>query len=76
MGTMKTTDELRALPEFRLFTTYEGPHPETGEPCKLARRNQDKMLATKSCDLAEFEEADGTPMRVVNTTDGLMKMRT
>jgi hypothetical protein len=72
---MKTIKELRALPEFQLITTFDGIHPETGEPCKLAKVNQDQMLVIKTDDMVEFLDSDGSPMRVVNTQDGLMKMR-
>lgn len=71
MTVAKRTESLRTLPEFHLIETY---HPETGEPCLLARVNQDKLLVTGTSDLAEFDDTDGTPMRVINTTDGLMKM--
>lgn len=73
---MKSLDELRALPLFNLFTVVEGVHPETGEPCKMVRTNQTQIQVLADIEEypIQFPDTDGSPMRVVNTTNGLMKM--
>jgi hypothetical protein len=65
------------LPEFRLFNTVPGVHPETGEPCLLPQTNHHKLRARHigPDDVLQFVDKDGTVMRVVETVDGEMKMR-
>lgn len=74
---MKSIEELQNLPEFCLITTVPGAHPETGEPCLLAQVNHRKLLAShiEPDDVLQFIDSDGSVMRVVDTTDGKMKMR-